>query len=193
MILKNESKESIDLSKNELRSRHKKLRREIFSQEKNSLILQNLKLLDVYKKANNILAFYPLNYEIDLRKLFINNEDNKNWFLPKFVDDNLHIYPFTGEEKLVTGAFNIKEPISENELAPEKLDLIIMPALAVDKTGNRLGYGKGCYDKFLNSFDSSKIILILPIFDALIIENIPHTSLDRRVNIIVSETQTIVI
>ena len=51
--------------------------------------------------------------------------------------------------KFITNNWGIDEPISENTIETNKIDLVLIPLLAVDKNGNRVGYGKGFYDKML--------------------------------------------
>ena len=190
MTVNSDCKENIQLAKKELRIKNKQLRKETFSRESNSLILQNMCRLDVYKKSKKILAFFPLAYEVDLSELFIQNENKKEWYLPKFIDGVMCACKFRGIEFLEPGNFNTREPAGNDIISPQELDLVILPALAADKFGNRLGYGKGCYDRFLAS-SAIKAELILPVRDNLIVEKVPAESFDRRVNVIISEKRII--
>ena len=190
MTVNSDCKENIELLKNNLRAANKQLRKETFSKENNSLILKNLQDTDVYKKSQRIMAFFPLPYEVDLRELFIKNADEKEWFLPKFCDCKMFPCRFEGESSLITGRFNIQEPSGNEAISPDKLDLILLPALAADLSGNRLGYGKGCYDKFLSSADI-KATLLLPIRDNLIVKTVPAESYDIKAHIILSEKRII--
>ena len=55
------------------------------------------------------------------------------------------------------GAFGIREPVSENICPIKDIDTVLIPGIAFDKKGNRMGFGKGCYDKFLEGFEGVKI------------------------------------
>lgn len=187
MIIVNDCKENVKNNKSELRNFAKNLRKEVFSYEKNKKILTTLRNFDKYKSAKNIMAFYPLEYEIDLRELFVKNEDKKNWFLPKVIGNKLAVCPYHNETSLKTGAFNIKEPQTKEITDFSILDLIIIPALCIDKNGNRLGYGKGFYDKFLAENNNTNTIV--PIFEELIADKIPHDEFDYKITFIAVENE----
>lgn len=190
MTEENYCKGNAFLLKKSLRIHNKELRKQVFSAKKNEIILSKIRSLDVYKKAKNILAFYPLEYEIDLKNLFIENPDNKIWFLPKCNDSAFEVCPFENEKVLIEGRFGTKEPAGKYTLNPNLLDLIILPGLAADRAGNRLGYGKGCYDKFLSSSGCSAV-LVFPIFHDLIVDSVPVSDFDKKVQIIVTEEEII--
>jgi 5,10-methenyltetrahydrofolate synthetase len=71
--------------------------------------------------------------------------------LPKVVNDQLENYRFEGMHQLEQNKWGIWEP-KQGVLTPTtKIDLVLVPLLAVDSTGHRVGYGKGFYDRFLKS------------------------------------------
>ena len=82
--------------------------------------------------------------------------------------------------KLKKGPYGVLEPVSKALVKPEDLDLIIVPGLAFDKKGNRLGRGKGCYDRFLSTL-SDKTPSIGLAFDFQILPLIPTTNYDVNV------------
>jgi 5-formyltetrahydrofolate cyclo-ligase len=82
-------------------------------------------------------------------------------------------------DDLTEGEFGILEPTGEAE--PLNVDVILVPALAVDAAGNRLGKGKGFYDRALASIDSSVPVIAL-VHDEEVFEEIPHEGHDRKVN-----------
>ncbi len=207
MTYTDDCKETIQKTKSDLRSFAKQKRKEIFSYEKNKKIIETIHSFDKYQQSKNILAFYPLKYEVDLRELFIANPDNKNWFLPKVSDflpplrgkmsegqkgGALTVHPFTNENSLKVGAFNILEPQTEEIKDLSIIDLVFVPALCVDKKGNRLGYGKGYYDRFLSDLINGQIAnptLIVPIFEELVFDEIPVDEFDYKVNHIITEDE----
>ena len=128
-------------------------------------IIEKIKNWDLYKSSKNIMIFYPLAEEINLLPLI--EDKNKNFYLPKCTEDNsLTAHLFKSEEKLVENKFKIKEPINE-PINPEILDIVFLPALGADKFRNRIGYGKGYYDRFL-AFKNIKAKKVLIIQSALI-------------------------
>ena len=102
-------------SKADLRKWAKEARKNYISCGK--ILAQKLSQLDEYKKAKNVMLFYPTKYEIDLRGLL---EDDKNFYLPRVKDENLLICPYLVGESLKKSCFNILEPCSEPVLADIK-------------------------------------------------------------------------
>ena len=133
----------------------------------------------LYKKAENILIFYPMKYEVNLLELL---EDNKNFYLPKVCEKRLLICPFKSGDKLEKSDFNILEPCSIS-VNPNILNLIILPALMADEAGYRLGYGKGFYDRFLG--ENPDIKTILPTPKELFVTSLVHDDFDKRADIII--------
>ena len=133
----------------------------------------------LYKKAENILIFYPMKYEVYLLELL---EDNKNFYLPKVCEKRLLICPFKSGDKLEKSDFNILEPCSIS-VNPNILNLIILPALMADEAGYRLGYGKGFYDRFLG--ENPDIKTILPIPKELFVTSLVHDDFDKTADIII--------
>ncbi len=133
----------------------------------------------LYKKAENILIFYPMKYEVNLLELL---EDNKNFYLPKVCEKRLLICPFKSGDKLEKSDFNILEPCSI-PVNPNILNLIILPALMADEAGYRLGYGKGFYDRFLG--ENPDIKTILPIPKELFVTSLVHDDFDKTADIII--------
>jgi len=101
--------------------------------------------------------------------------------LPKIINNHsLKFFPI--QENLINNpAFKIKEPIGNQEVKPE---IIICPLLAFDKHKNRLGYGKGYYDKFLNNNKITKIGIAFSIQET---EQIPHENHDVKMDLIITE------
>lgn len=108
----------------------------------------------------------------------------KNIILPVVSQQNMSFYPFTGKENLTKGAFGIMEPISRDIVPPESIDLFIVPGVAFDFDYNRLGRGKGYYDRFLSDIDKPVIGLC---FDYQLIASIPHEAHDKKMTLIIAE------
>lgn len=145
-------------------------------------LVEQIKMADFYKKAKNVLIFYPTLYEINLLGL-LRDEKEKQFFLPKVDGENLLICPYSSNEKLVKSNFNINEPCS-NPVDAKILDLIFLPALAVDNGKNRLGYGGGYYDRFLKKYPET--LKVVPISKELCFEKIPTEEYDVKADIIIS-------
>ncbi len=105
----------------------------------------------------------------------------KQYFFPKVEKDALHYYATTAYEALKPGAFNILEPVVSTEVFPGAKDLMFVPAVAVDKMGNRLGQGGGFYDKYLDALASDpKRMVVLPSF--AVVASVPVEKHDESVD-----------
>ena len=166
-------------SKINLRIKAKSLRKNLDIYKISSLAVSKIRESDVYISAKNVLIFYPMRYEINLLDLL---DDDKNFYLPKVYDKKLFICPFKKGDKLVKSCFNVNEPCSE-PVDAKILDLIIVPALMVDKSGYRLGYGGGFYDRFLTNNPSIKTIVAIP--KELYIEELPVENFDKKIDYII--------
>ncbi len=93
--------------------------------------------------------------------------------------------------ELVPGPYGIPEPPRQNPVvSPEEADLILVPGLAFDRRGYRLGYGGGFYDRFLAGLSAPRVALA---FSFQILPAVPHEAHDLRVDVIVTERDLIVI
>ena len=105
-----------------------------------------------YRQAQTIYGYLPYNQEVrtwDLLQRAI--EDGKRVAVPKVFGDEMrfiYISDFNGIEK---GYAGIPEPVADGPVAVDKTALVLMPGLAFDSAGHRIGYGGGFYDKFLQS------------------------------------------
>ena len=106
--------------------------------------------------------------------------------LPQVIGQIIKFYIYHPGDRLIESTFHIIEPIGEDQCYIENkdIDLFIVPGLAFDKNGNRLGYGKGYYDKTLKNSKGYKIGVA---FKEMIFNNIPHDENDVPVNLIISK------
>ncbi len=139
---------------------------------------------DLYKTSHNVMLFYPVGTEILLLELI--KETNKNFYFPVVEGDLMYPVLYDPQKGFKTGRYNIMEPIGDKLCDYSILDLIFVPALAVDTAGFRLGYGKGYYDRFLEEI-SLKCTTVVPISSKLIFDKLPREDHDRSVDYILSE------
>lgn len=164
-------------NKTELRIIAKSIRKELDIKNISQKLCEKIANLEEYKKAKNVMIFYPLENEIDLIKL-INSE--KSFYLPRINGDDLEICPYKLGDELKLSRFKTKEPLT-NAVPPKILDIIILPALMVDKNNYRLGYGKGYYDRLLKKTNA---VTIVPIAKKLITDTLPIEPHDKKADIV---------
>lgn len=170
------------ISKLELRKKAKEIRKSLDMKSISDKIVENIRNLEIYQKAKNIMLFYPLDNEVNLLALL---EDNKNFYLPKVEDQELLVCPYKKGDTLFVSNFKTKEPLS-SPVATDLLDVVFVPALMVGKDFYRLGYGKGFYDRFLIK-NAIQAIRIVPIPSELLAETIPSDPFDVQVDAIIDE------
>ncbi len=157
----------------DLRVNAKQIRRNLDMEKISLALAEILKQQSYYKNAKNVMLFYPTKFEVNLLSLL---EDDKNFYLPRVKGKDLEVCPYHRGDMLVKSEFKILEP-SCGAVNPEILDLIIVPALMVDKSGYRLGYGGGFYDRFLKNYARDKLtVCLLP--RALVVEKLPCEEFD---------------
>lgn len=143
--------------------------------------------LDQLKTARTVHAFWPLTAkkEVDIRPLIRSlSSHNIRVYLP-IVDGNELLHGlYTKKEDFKLNSFGGFEPRPDPTFVMEDVDCILVPALAADLSGNRIGYGKGFYDRFLSE---SKALKIAPIFAIQLVQGIPSEPYDVPVDILVTE------
>ncbi|MCH5585407.1 5-formyltetrahydrofolate cyclo-ligase [Shimazuella sp. AN120528] len=113
-------------------------------------ICEKIKQLPIYQEATSILAYFAVRNEVSLYPLFEDAwRSGKRVSLPSMEQDKIVPRLFTTPSALETGDFHIMEPDKSCEkIDITKLDLVLVPGVAFDRKGYRLGFGKGHYDRF---------------------------------------------
>lgn len=134
------------------------------------------------KEAQTILMYYSLADEVythDTITKLVNM--NKTVLLPRVIDDeNMIICHYKSDNDLSEGAFHIMEPIGEEFTDYNKIELCIVPGMSFDSNNNRLGRGKGYYDRFLAKVPNSYKIGVC--FDFQKLKEIPSGKYDINVD-----------
>jgi 5-formyltetrahydrofolate cyclo-ligase len=161
------------MNKKELRSKYKSLRNELSQEEvaaKSLSIANRILLLDVWNKT-----YYHLFLTIEEQKeidtefiLHVLAGKDKEVVVSKsdFETFEMSHFLLTDNTKFKTNHYNIPEPINGLEVPVEKIEVVFVPLLAFDCKGNRVGYGKGFYDKFLVKCQPETIKIGLSFFEA---------------------------
>ncbi len=187
------------MNKKELRKKIIKRRDQLTGEEikeKSRLIKEKLFSLPEYREAGKIMFFITFGTEIDTRAMVEETiSSGKVALAPRPVPEKREMIPsqiIDWERDLVPGAYNIPEP-GDHALRPcgvETIDLLIVPGVAFDEKGNRLGYGGGYYDRFFPLL-RPRVPLVAPTFELQVVDEVPVDEWDRRVDIIITETRII--
>ena len=145
------------MNKHELRKKAKEIRSKLDIKRLSKKLVDKLAGTEEYKNAKNIMIYYPLSDEINLLAILKNTD--KNFYLPKIDGENLLCCPYKEGDETCLSSFKTCEPLTE-PCDKSLIDLVILPALGVDKNNYRLGYGGGFYDRFLEDYNGIKIVCI---------------------------------
>lgn len=181
----------IDLEKSKLREDIKAKRNkmsEIEREEKSSSIAKTVISLDCFKSSKNIFLYMPLRKEVNTIPIIEEAiKQKKNVLLPRCLKNKplMNFYYINSLNDLETGSYNIREPKISCPICEEATGLLILPGLSFDGSGNRLGYGKGYYDRFLSCFKGTTIGLCFSEF--LSNSPLPVNKYDERVDFVITE------
>ena len=147
-------------------------------------VFAKVELTTAFIAAERILLYNSLPDELPTSDFIDKWASKKQLFLPRVNGEDLDILPYD-KSHIKIGAFNIEEPQGDITAEPESMDLIIVPAVALDRNGNRLGRGKGFYDRLLSKTHATTIGIGYDF--QLIPEGIPTEPHDIRLDMVITE------
>lgn len=161
--------------------------------EKSHMIFEKLTALPCLQAAKAIAVYCSLQSEADTEELIsFLLKAGKEVYLPRVEGSDMNFYRISSLAELKEkGSFGICEPQADinNKLSKERLDVVIMPGVCFDKAGNRIGFGKGYYDRYLQNAPKAYKIAICfeeQIIDNAIIDSEEH---DIKADIIVTDKE----
>lgn len=176
--------------KNEIRRKMKSLRASLREDELRAKSISASEIFlesELYRDSESIMLYMPIRNEVDTRYIMERAlADGKRVILPHTDRETGVITPvLLGEDTSLTlGAFSIPEPSDTEAVAEDEIDLVIVPGLAYDRQGARLGFGKGCYDGFLRDIRAVKVGLC---YDFQLVGSLPTDTHDVPVDYILTE------
>ena len=155
--------------------------------EKSLIISRHLKSLESFKLSKSVALYSPILNEVRTESIFMAAvQIEKEVYFPRVSGSSLSFYRVYNLDQLRLGKFRVLEPEpSSHEIKPEEIDIFLMPGLAFDNSGNRLGYGKGYYDRALKNVSEHKRVGLSYSFQ--ILDSIPSDVHDQKVGAIVTE------
>ena len=164
--------------------------------KKSEKICNNLLSHKIYRESNNIGSYSPIKKEVETRNIHsASTRERKRVGYPISITGakKLLYYCVSDLDELHAGVYGILEPpeIDENLLPVEELNIVIIPGIAFDTSGYRLGYGGGYYDRLLSE-QVFRAITVALAFEIQIVDTLPYEPHDTRVNLVITENRTIV-
>ena len=176
--------------KSQLRNKILKIRKKNFDK---NLKINSDKFISFFKtnrlNLKNVGGYYPSNYEIDdLDILDLLEKKNFKISLPIIKKNNqMNFYSWSRNDPLKINKFGIPEPVSTKVFYP---DILFLPLVAFDSSLNRLGYGGGYYDRYIEKIEKIKKITKIGLaFSFQKISSIPINQYDKKLDFIVTEKE----
>tara|TARA_B100001093_G_C26556281_1_gene896687 strand:- start:169 stop:711 length:543 start_codon:yes stop_codon:yes gene_type:complete len=141
--------------------------------------------------SKNFGGYYPSNYEIDdLEILYLLEKKGYNISLPIIKKNNqMDFFQWSKNEPLKINKYGIPEPISKKITYP---DILFVPLVGFDNKLNRLGYGGGFYDRYIDKIERNKNIIIIGLaFSYQKLKKIPINFHDKRLNFVITEKEIV--
>ena len=185
-------KDHLTVEKNKIREKITNLKKEVSVEsflQKSVEVMEVLEITGVFQEARNIFIYNSMPDEVNTSEFIKKWWGEKNFFLPVTLKEGLVFRKYTTDTVMQQrSSFGIEEPQGDDFTDYNKVDLIIVPGLAFDRKQNRVGYGKGYYDRFLPKIKAPKIGIC---FDFQLLDVVPAGNNDVKMDYIVSENDLI--
>lgn len=182
--------------KEEIRRRILAKRREMSAEEVKHKSIKIQELLfgtSYYQSSRTIMTYVDFQNEVETRKIISRAiGEGKNIAVP-LCGPNFSLIPVKIEsiDDLGPGTNGVLEPAKKRDIIDvKKLDLVLMPGITFDRSGNRLGYGLAYYDRFLVQLSPATMIVALA-YSFQVVETLPFEEHDQNVNVIITENEII--
>lgn len=178
------------MNKDDIRRRVKARKRLLDENERQTAarsVFDQLERLAAFMMSDSILAYHSLPDELSTREFLDKWSSRKRFFLPRVNGLDLEILPYD-RTRLRSGAFRIEEPEGDDLSDASQMEMIIVPAVAYDRQGNRIGRGRGYYDRLLSTTRALKVGVA---YDFQLFDNLEPDPFDVPVDIVITESTII--
>lgn len=140
-----------------------------------------------FMAAKIVLLYADMPDEVPMWPIIERWKTEKTLLLPAIRHGQLEVCRYTGRESLRPGSFGILEPTGPSDVALESIDLALVPGVAFDRNGGRLGHGKAYYDRFLAQSALQHLKRVGVCFDFQVVPSVPtekHDVLMQRLIVV---------
>jgi 5-formyltetrahydrofolate cyclo-ligase len=182
----------LQLAKNKMRELLVQRRRVMSAQDcqmYSQQILDQLEKMTCFCEAKTVLLYYPIQNEVNVLPLVKKYKHEKTLLFPVSHRHGMTVHPYAGNKNMHRGKFGIPEPTTP--AYEGGIDLVIVPAVAFDTKGRRLGRGGGYYDRFIKK--QTHAVLVGVGYDFQLVDEVPAARHDQRVHRIILPSKTILV
>ena len=138
---------------------------------------------EAYRQAKTIYGYLPYNQEVRTEPILLQAlKDGKKVAVPKVYGDTMRFIYLEDLSGIEKGYAGIPEPVADGPIAQDETALVLMPGLAFDRTGNRMGYGGGFYDKFLTDEPDHPTVALC--YEFQLLPSVPREEYDVPVDVV---------
>ncbi len=178
------------MDKAEVRKQIRELKRAVPLEEKilrSEGIMRQVEALPAFQQAGTVLLYWSMADEVQTHAFVKKWYKDKVLLLPCVDGDDLRLRQYTGPECMVAGEqFGIGEPMGEEFMNLDAVELIMVPGVAFDRMGNRMGRGRGFYDRLLKSTPNAMKVGVA--FDFQLLDSVPTEPHDVKMDKVIVET-----
>jgi 5-formyltetrahydrofolate cyclo-ligase len=185
------------VSSDDLKRRKRALRREVRArrdalppEERERLgqaVARNLLALPQVRRASTVMAFSSFGSEVDTGPIIEQlARDRRRVVLPRVEGRTIVPVGYRSGDPVKPLSFGAVEPAGGDPVRPEEIDVVVVPGLAFDRRGHRVGYGGGFYDRFLGRLRPDALTVGI-CFSFQVVDEVPHGRGDRPVDLVVTE------
>lgn len=181
-------------TKREIRKKIRCLRKELEPElwrEKTEEVFKRVISHPLYRQADTLYCYVDFNRETGTGLLMEHAwKLGKKVAVPRTWEEKMEFYYIRSFEELSPGGFGIPEPEEDPAAqAPGSRGLVIVPGVAFDEQGNRIGYGKGYYDRYLSHHPGLDTMAVA--FEFQVYPSVPAEEFDRKMDVLITEKRTI--
>lgn len=166
----------------EIREKKRAMTREQIEKASRALA-QQFFATDYYRDAKTLYGYLPYNQEVRTEPILLQAlKDGKKVAAPKVYGDTMRFIYLEDLNGIEKGYAGIPEPVADEPVAADETALVLMPGLAFDKEGHRIGYGGGFYDKFLSAEPTHPTVALC--YDFQMLPNLETEEFDVPVDLV---------
>ncbi len=182
------------ITKREIRDKVKEIRRTISETEafeKSQAAQKRFLESEIYKSAKSLMVYMPLGNETGTFDIIKDATRVGKTVLVPVTDVKtfeLSAHRITRDSEFEKGVFNLTEPKVKDEFDKTQIDVVLVPGVVFSEYGGRIGFGKGCYDKFLKGISATKVGFC---YDFQVFNDFENDEFDIEMDFLVTEKELI--